>query len=290
MLRIAICDDSQLWLQKIETLTRGYLKKINVKYRLDLYQSGEKLLKSITSPYDIALLDVDLHSTNGIEVASQLRATNPQIVLIFVSEYVEYAPFGYEVDAIRYLLKNHLEQAFDRVMSEAVKKVREKHLRYAIVTDAGNVMVLVSDVYSTVLFFVVFTSLRHRVGGHHAGSAIRCLINSSLIVLCGLFLYPQITAGWPVVGHSLVGMIACLVIGLAGPCNDPHIAMTPAELDRNRKRMMWELLVLAVAFSVLPLLPWGVWLSKTAAAAVTLAASMLIAGKIQNGGFTHEQE
>lgn len=102
MLRIAICDDSQLWLQKIETLTRGYLKKINVKYRLDLYQSGEKLLKSITSPYDIALLDVDLHSTNGIEVASQLRATNPQIVLIFVSEYVEYAPFGYEVDAIRY--------------------------------------------------------------------------------------------------------------------------------------------------------------------------------------------
>ena len=149
---------------------------------------------------------------------------------------------------------------------------------------------LVSDVYSTVLFFVVFTSLRHRVGGHHAGSAIRCLINSSLIVLCGLFLYPQITAGWPVVGHSLVGMIACLVIGLAGPCNDPHIAMTPAELDRNRKRMMWELLVLAVAFSVLPLLPWGVWLSKTAAAAVTLAASMLIAGKIQNGGFTHEQE
>lgn len=149
---------------------------------------------------------------------------------------------------------------------------------------------LVSDVYSTVLFFVVFTSLRHRVGGHHAGSAIRCLINSSLIVLCGLFLYPQITAGWPVVGHSLVGMIACLVIGLAGPCNDPHIAMTPAELYRNRKRMMWELLVLAVAFSVLPLLPWGVWLSKTAAAAVTLAASMLIAGKIQNGGFTHEQE
>ena len=120
MLRIAICDDSQLWLQKIETLTRGYLKKINVKYRLDLYQSGEKLLKSIASPYDIALLDVDLHSTNGIEVASQLRATNPQIVLIFVSEYVEYAPFGYEVDAIWYLLKNHLEQAFDRVMSEAV--------------------------------------------------------------------------------------------------------------------------------------------------------------------------
>lgn len=80
----------------------------------------------------------------------------------------------------------------------------------------------VSDVYSTVLFFVVFTSLRHRVGGHHAGSAMRCPVNSSLIVLCGLLLYPQMTAGWPTIVHSLMGVIACFVIGLTGPCNDPH--------------------------------------------------------------------
>lgn len=38
---------------------------------------------------------------------------------------------------------------------------------------------LVSDVYSTVLFFVVFTSLRHRVGGHHAGSAMRTSYNDT---------------------------------------------------------------------------------------------------------------
>lgn len=146
MFRIAICDDSPQWLRRIETLARAFFQNINLKYRLDIFQSGEDLLKSIATPYDIALLDVNLQSTNGIEVASQLRATNPQIVLIFVSEYVEYAPFGYEVDAIRYLLKNHLEQAFDRMMCEAVKKVRERHLRYAIVTDAGNVMVKFEDI------------------------------------------------------------------------------------------------------------------------------------------------
>lgn len=146
MFRIAICDDSPQWLRRIETLTRAFFHNIKAKYRIDIYQSGEDLLQRIATPYDIALLDVNLQSTNGIEVASQLRATNPQIVLIFVSEYVEYAPFGYEVDAIRYLLKNHLEQAFDRVMSEAVKKVREKHRRYAIVTDAGNVMVKFEDI------------------------------------------------------------------------------------------------------------------------------------------------
>lgn len=145
MFKIVICDDSPLWLQKVEALTQAFFQKINSKYSILLFQSGEKLLRSPLASYDIALLDVDLKSTNGIEIASQLRAANPQIVLIFVSEYVEYAPFGYNVEAIRYLLKNHLEQAFDRVMSEAVKKVREKHRRYAIVTDAGNLMVKFED-------------------------------------------------------------------------------------------------------------------------------------------------
>lgn len=149
---------------------------------------------------------------------------------------------------------------------------------------------LVSDIYSTILFFVIFTSLRHRIGGHHADSAVRCLANSSLIVLCGLCLYPQITVGWQTMMHSLVGMAASLVIGVIGPCNDPHIVMTPEELDRNRKRMVRELIVLAAAFSALPLLPSGDQPCKTAAAASILAAGMLIAGKIQNGGFTHEQE
>lgn len=149
---------------------------------------------------------------------------------------------------------------------------------------------LVSDIYATVLFFVVFTSLRHRVGGHHASSAVWCLINSSLIVLCGLFLYPKITDGWPTMVHSLVGIIACLVIGMAGPCNDPHIAMTFGELNQNRKRMMRELLVLVAAFIVLSLLSWGDQPCETAASAVALAAGLLIAGKIQNGGFIHEQE
>lgn len=50
------------------------------------------------------------------------------------------------------------------------------------------------------------------------------------------------------------------------------------------------LILLTTIFSTPLLLPLGDRPCKAAAAAVTLAASMLIAGKIQNGGFTHEQE
>lgn len=158
---------------------------------------------------------------------------------------------------------------------------------YPILFSIG---LLVSDIYSTIVFIIIFTSLRHRVGGHHASSAIWCLVNSIFIVLCGLLLYPQVTSGWPTIVHTLVGVTACIVLSVAGPCNDPHIAMTPQELNRNRKRMILELIVLVMFFGIFSLFPWGIQSCKTAAAAVTLAAVMLIAGKIQNGGFTHEQE
>lgn len=35
---------------------------------------------------------------------------NPEAVLIFVTNFSEYAPEGYEVDAFRYLAKSELEK------------------------------------------------------------------------------------------------------------------------------------------------------------------------------------
>ena len=71
---------------------------------------------------------------------------------------------------------------------------------YPILLSIG---LLVSDVYSVILFFVVFTSLRHRIGGHHASSAIRCLVNSSPVVLCSL-LFVSITYNCLVNNSSLL--------------------------------------------------------------------------------------
>lgn len=68
---------------------------------------------------------------------------------------------------------------------------------------------------------------------------------------------------------------------MAGPCNDPHSAITSEYLDKNRKRMMRALIVLVAAFSVLPLLSLGDRPCKPAASAITMASGMLIAGKIQ---------
>ena len=60
--------------------------------------------------YGILFLDIDLGKESGIDLARKMRKMNPEAVLIFVTNFSEYAPEGYEVDAFRYLAKSELEK------------------------------------------------------------------------------------------------------------------------------------------------------------------------------------
>ena len=60
--------------------------------------------------FQLALLDVDLETTNGIALGRQLKQANPDVVLVYISAYLEFAPEGYTVHAFRYLLKRDIER------------------------------------------------------------------------------------------------------------------------------------------------------------------------------------
>ena len=55
---------------------------------------------------------------NGLEVAKTLRSKYPNIVLVFVTAFIEYAPVGYCVSAFRYLLKQKLDSDLLMVMDQ----------------------------------------------------------------------------------------------------------------------------------------------------------------------------
>ena len=46
---------------------------------------------------------------NGIDAATTLRSNYPNVFIVFVTSWIEYAPAGYHVNAFRYLLKQRLE-------------------------------------------------------------------------------------------------------------------------------------------------------------------------------------
>lgn len=108
-MRILICDDEIHYANAIkESIERWKKKTGNVSITYNVFRSSEDMLDSLRNQtiYDLVFLDIQFPTElNGLQVATQLRMLNDQVVIVFVSNYDEYAIDGYKVNALRFLTK-----------------------------------------------------------------------------------------------------------------------------------------------------------------------------------------
>lgn len=101
---IAICEDNLSEAAALKTKIENYMPNSILITRIDIFECAEKLLAS-DEVYDLVVLDCKLPDIDGVEAARLYREKNRFAAIIFVTAYIEYAAGGYEVDALRYLLK-----------------------------------------------------------------------------------------------------------------------------------------------------------------------------------------
>lgn len=91
------------------------------------------MARSDLAQYQLALLDVDLETMTGIALGRRLKQQNPELVLVYISAYLEFAPEGYTVRAFRYLLKRDMERmlpsCLDAVLAEHSRECRTLPIR-----------------------------------------------------------------------------------------------------------------------------------------------------------------
>ncbi|MDO4290107.1 MAG: LytTR family DNA-binding domain-containing protein [Eggerthellaceae bacterium] len=68
-------------------------------------QSGVHTGAPFEQPFDIAFIDVYLERENGVDVARDLRASFPEIALVFVTSSREHAVEAFSLNALHYLVK-----------------------------------------------------------------------------------------------------------------------------------------------------------------------------------------
>lgn len=121
-IRTLICDDNRESLDVIRQKAETIFTKLNMHGVFDLYDTCEAVSADSLNHCDIALLDVDFEGQtgNGIDLARKLRRVNKRAVILFITNFIEYAPEGYEVQAFRYILKRDLDTVLGRYLMEAM--------------------------------------------------------------------------------------------------------------------------------------------------------------------------
>ncbi len=98
---------------------------------LDTYVSAENFLfeSEDKPPYDVLIFDIQMKNINGMELAKTLRKRGCDSEIIFVTGVPDYAIEGYEVGAIRYILKpvkpEVLKSLLDKVYESRQKKAED---------------------------------------------------------------------------------------------------------------------------------------------------------------------
>ena len=126
MLTIAICDDESHFTKKIREILTDYLNSRGLLYKIDEFESGKDFVKLgiEMARYNIVFLDINMDEMDGIETAGKIREISNEMFIVFITAFINYAINGYEVGAIRYILKNNVNLA--ELIYECMDAIRMK--------------------------------------------------------------------------------------------------------------------------------------------------------------------
>ncbi len=103
---ISICDDDAELTAFLRDLLNVWAQDKSLVLNINEYESSEQFMFCYPDdPCDLLLLDIEMPGINGMELAKKLRAEGDMLPIIFITGYSEYMQYGYDVEALHYLLK-----------------------------------------------------------------------------------------------------------------------------------------------------------------------------------------
>ena len=125
MLKIAVCDDEQLYLDKARIMLEQYTSEHDAEIMTETFASSSMLLDSIEDGkrHAIYLLDIYMPGVSGMSVATELRSKGVRSPIIFLTSSTDHAVEAFGVDATHYLLKPYTQQNFFAAMDKAMQSI-----------------------------------------------------------------------------------------------------------------------------------------------------------------------
>ncbi len=146
MIRVAIVEDEDKAAKVLEKYIKQYCNKKSMDFVCTRFNSGIDFISDYKPVFDIVFMDIMLPHIDGMETAKKLRVFDDKVALVFITNMVQYAIKGYEVNALDFVLKpvNYFE--FEMKMAKVVDYVRRNKKQFITVELEDSLKkILLSD-------------------------------------------------------------------------------------------------------------------------------------------------
>lgn len=130
-MRIAVVDDAAADRRWLAGELEALLARRGLEGTVTAFDSGGDFLEEARRErFRLAFLDIYMEGLGGVETARQLRAFDPDCLLIFSTSSADHALEGYRVQAVQYLVKPYDAAELDRlfIQLDRILPAQEKYV------------------------------------------------------------------------------------------------------------------------------------------------------------------
>lgn len=141
MIRIALCDDDEAFVEQMSVKIKEFFLGNNVAAEVICFTNGEILLNSMSveANYDLVFLDMEMPVLSGMEIAKEVKKINQQTLIIFLTSFIGFAPDAFEVEAFRFITKFRIPEKLPAALADALKRLEESQDKMLTVSRYNDV-------------------------------------------------------------------------------------------------------------------------------------------------------
>lgn len=140
LVRISIVEDEEQLHNYYRKILEAWGEANGVRLSLTYVRSSEEFLFKYDKQniFDIIFLDVWMNDMNGMELAREIRKFDQNVQIVFLTGNQEYVFEGYEIGAVRYLVKPIDESKLTQALDACMEKIREHAEDYLTIRYLGE--------------------------------------------------------------------------------------------------------------------------------------------------------
>lgn len=149
MIRIAVCDDEQCFVEQIYTILSVQAKEISSALHISTYMDSGQLLYDVEdgAHFDLLFLDIEMPGTDGMSLAGAIRRSLPLALIVFITSHTKYAVKAFELSVFRYIPKPELAACLPLALKDACRILKQSSSDTYIIESARRIQkIAVEDI------------------------------------------------------------------------------------------------------------------------------------------------
>ena len=143
VVRAAICDDEQSWLDEAQQILTSYAREEGLDLPLASYGTSRDLLAATEPSPDVLFCDIELgDSDNGIELVRKVASRWPSCQIVYVTNFLRYAPEVYVTEHLWFVLKDSFAERLPSVIESLLRQMEDGSKTITIETVSHELLSL----------------------------------------------------------------------------------------------------------------------------------------------------